>query len=372
MMAMTGSATNSAETDPRVGTAQRCGETFTDDRGDGDRLPLISVIVPVRNEARFIASTIGQLMAQDYPVDRFEVLVVDGRSSDETRAIVESLAAEHPSIRVLDNPGLLSSAARNIGIAAARGELIVVVDGHCELEGRAYLRNVASAFWRSGADCLGRPQPLDVTGASTVQMAIAAARSCWLGHHPDSLIYSNEEGFVPAKSVAAAYRRDVFDRVGGFDERFDACEDVELNHRLDRAGLRCFFSPGVRVRYFPRSTLRGLFRQMVRYGQGRARLIRKHPETFSPGGFLPAAWLAGVLAGPMVGLAWHPLWWGYCSVMICYLALVLATSVAIAMRHHQAELLPWLPFVFIAVHAGTGWGLLSELLALDRSASYRS
>ena len=104
--------------------------------------PFITVIVPVRNEARFIAGTIEQLVDQDYPADRFEVLVVDGRSDDATRAIAESMAAVHPHVKVLDNPGRLSSAARNIGIAPARGELIVVVDGHCELDGR-----ITSATW---------------------------------------------------------------------------------------------------------------------------------------------------------------------------------------------------------------------------------
>jgi succinoglycan biosynthesis protein ExoA len=239
--------------------------------------------------------------------------------------------------------------------------VIVVVDGHCELEGRDYLANLADAFRRSGADCVGRPQPLDVTGASTLQKAIAAARSSWLGHHPDSFIYSGAEQWVPAKSVAVAYRRDVFDQVGGFDERFDACEDVELNHRIERAGLRCFFTPAVRVRYFPRSSLRGLFRQMARYGQGRVRLLRKHRDTFSPGGFVPAAWVAGLLAGPTAGLAWSPLWWAYGGVISLYLATVLATSAVIAWRHRQPRFLGWLPLVFLTLHAASGWGALSEL-----------
>ncbi len=289
-------------------------------------------------------------------------LVVDGRSTDGTRAIAGSLAAVHPQVRVLDNPGRLSSAARNVGVRQARGELIVIVDGHCELDGRDHLRNLAGAFRRSGADCLGRPQPLDVTGASALQRAIAAARSSWLGHHPDSFIYASDERFVPAKSVAVAYRRGVFDRVGGFDERFDACEDVELNHRIDRAGLRCFFTPAVRVRYFPRSSLRGLFRQMARYGRGRVRLLRKHPETFSAGAFIPAAWLVGLLAGPLLALAWPPLWWAYIAGVTLYLAAVLTTSAAIAARRREPRLLGWFPPVFAAIHVGAAWGVLDELL----------
>src|SRR5204863_2792068 len=101
---------------------------------------------------------------------------------------------------------------------------------------------------------------LDVRGATRLQRAIAAARASRLGHQPDSHIYSAAEGFVPPQSVAVAYRRSVFERVGLFDENFDACEDVELNHRVARAGLRCYFTPRVAVHYYPRSSLTCMFR----------------------------------------------------------------------------------------------------------------
>jgi succinoglycan biosynthesis protein ExoA len=310
----------------------------------------------------FIRRTIEQLVGQDYPKNCFEILVVDGRSTDETRAIAEATAADHSNVRVLDNPKFFSSAARNTAVHHSRGEFIVIVDGHCELDGCDYLRNVASAFQRSGADCLGRPQPLDVTGASTLQRAIAAARSSWLGHHPDSFIYSAEEQFVPAKSVAVAYRRTVFDKVGEFDENFDACEDVELNHRIDRAGFRCFLTPAVRVRYFPRASLRGLFRQMTRYGRGRVRLLRKHPETFSPGGLIPAVWVAGILTGPLLAMAWRPLWWFYGGAIALYLITVMTTSAVIAVRRGGPVFLGWLTLVFSTIHVGAGWGILREAL----------
>ena len=240
--------------------------------------------------------------------------------------------------------------------------MIVIVDGHCELEGRGYLREVAGVFRRSSADCLGRPQPLDVTGASTLQQAIAAARSCWLGHHPDSFIYSATEQFVPAKSVAAAYKRTVFDRVGEFDESFDACEDVEFNHRVDRAGLRCFFTSRCRFAISPGRACGASFSSW-RYGRGRVRLLRKHPDTFSPGGFVPAAWVAGLIAGPLVGLVWFPLWWLYGGLIAVYLAIVAATSATIAVQHRKPEFLGWLPLVFLTIHAGSGCGVLTEVFS---------
>src|SRR5271157_185277 len=326
------------------------------------RIPFITIVVPVRNEAAFILRTLEQLVSQDYPRNRFEILVVDGRSSDTTREIVASLAQAHENVILMDNPRRLSSAARNLGIRKARGSFIVVVDGHCELGFRDYLRSLADAFERSGADCLGRPQPLDVTAASLVQKAIAAARSSWLGHHPDSFIYSAAEQFVAAKSVAVAYRRSVFDQVGPFDESFDACEDVELNHRIDRAGLKCFFAPKIAIRYSPRSSLRALFLQMARYGRGRVRLLCKHPDTFSAGGFLPAVWLAGVALGPLAGLAWAPLWWIGGGALALYLTVVGTTSARLAFLKRKAWLMGLLPLIFLTVHAGSGYGVLFEFL----------
>jgi succinoglycan biosynthesis protein ExoA len=322
----------------------------------------ISVIVPVRNEARFIRRTLECLLGQDYDPARFEILVIDGESNDGTAEIVAGLAQDHANLRLLDNPRRLSSAARNVGIRNARGDVVLLVDGHCELRDRQHFRRLAAVFERSGADCVGRPQPLDVAGASTLQRAVAAARSSRLGHHPDSFIYSSAERFVPAKSVAVAYRRKVFDRAGYFDESFDACEDVELNHRIDLAGLTCFFAPEIAVHYAPRDTLRGLFRQLVRYGRGRVRLLRKHPETFSLGSMLPAAFTAGCVVGLPLSFLSGWLAMVYLTALLVYAAVVLLVSAWTAVRRGDPALLFWLPLVFATVHLGSGFGALREMI----------
>jgi polysaccharide deacetylase family protein (PEP-CTERM system associated) len=325
--------------------------------------PFISVVVPVRNEERFIADTLLQLLRQEYDRGRFEVLVADGGSTDGTRTVVAALQTDHPNLLLLDNPRRWSSAGRNVAVRAARGDLVVLVDGHCELDNPRYLADLADAFRRSGADCVGRPQPLDVTGATRLQRAIALSRTSRLGHHPASHVYSAREGFVPPQSVAVAYRRSVFEAVGLFDEAFDACEDVEFNHRVARAGLRCFFTPRVRVRYHPRATLGGLFRQMVRYGRGRVRLLRKHPETFSLTGFAPAVFLAGVAAGPLVA------WWlpvlalPYLGALAAYALAVGLAALALSVRQRSPGLLPLVPLVFVTLHAGAGAGLWLEAVA---------
>ena len=325
-------------------------------------MTFISVIVPVRNEERSVRHTLQQLLTQNYPADRFEVLVADGRSTDATREAVRTAAAAAPNVTLLDNPRRWSSAGRNTAVRAARGDVVVLIDGHCELDNPNYLADLAAAFDRSGADCVGRPQPLDVAGATPLQRAVAAARSSPLGHHPDSFIYSSFEAFVKPQSVAVAYRRWVFDRVGLFDESFDACEDVEFNHRVDRAGLRCFFTPRVAVRYHPRATLAGLCRQMARYGRGRVRLLRKHPETFGLGCFVPAAFVAGIVVG--AGAAWLSPWLAalYAGATGLYVLVVALASLVIAVKARDPRLLPWLPLVFLAIHFGAGTGILLEAL----------
>src|SRR5260370_4460646 len=147
-------------------------EVRTNPAAPARKWPFVSVIVPVRNEAAFIRRTLEQLLAQEYDPRRFEVLVADGRSDDGTREIVRAMQEQHANLRLLDNPRRLSSAGRNAGIRAGRGEMLVVVDGHCELANFHYLRDLADAFERSAAECLARPHPPDVTPATTLPQAI--------------------------------------------------------------------------------------------------------------------------------------------------------------------------------------------------------
>jgi succinoglycan biosynthesis protein ExoA len=329
----------------------------------------ISIIVPVRNEAAHIRATLTELLAQDYDSERFEVIVADGGSIDRTRVIVDELMRDHANLRLLVNKRRWSSAGRNAAIRAARGDIILLIDGHCELRDGKHLREVAAAFARSGADCLGRPQPLDVTDATLLQRAIAAARSSRLGHHPASFIYEDAEGFVAPHSVAVAYRREVFERIGLFDESFDACEDYELNTRVAKAGMTCFFTPRIGVHYFPRRRLAGLFRQMMRYGRGRVRLFRKHRDAFPTAATMPALFLLGLLTGPFLALVWPALWFIYGAVLGVYAKMVLAFALAVGARQRSLGILALLPAVFATIHAGAGWGVLLETFGGKRSAA---
>jgi glycosyltransferase involved in cell wall biosynthesis len=206
----------------------------------------VSVVLPVLNEAQDIERLLLEVLNQVPPPGGFEVLVADGGSTDGTRAIVAGLAASWPSLTLLDNPKRLSSSGRNIGTRAARGKYLLYLDGHCFVPRQDYLLRLVELFETTGAACLCRPQPLSYGAEGRWARSIAAARHSWLG------------------------------QLGGYDERFDACEDVEFNCRVRMARLQAYRHPDLEIGYRPRSTLRGLFRQLLRYGRGRAQLLSKH------------------------------------------------------------------------------------------------
>ncbi len=335
------------------------------------KIPFITVVMPVRNEARFIADTLGQLLSQDYPKDRFEILVADGMSDDGTRDIVTRTAEDDDRVRLLDNPKRRSSAGRNVGFRAGRGDYFVVVDGHCFIPDDQFLSNIAECFEISGADCLGRPQPLDPPGLTPFQQSVALARASRLGHGGNSLIYGDYEGFASPVSNGAAYKREVFEKVGYVDEDFDACEDVEFNHRVEQAGLKAYTSPKIAVRYYPRENLPPLIGQMQRYGRGRTRLYRKHPVLLSLSALAPACFAGGAAAFvTLLGLDLICGLSAFLTLILSALSLaLLAYAVLVGLttfrlcREHGWSHVRRLPLVFLAVHGGLGVGMWEEFFA---------
>ncbi len=326
----------------------------------------VSVIVPVRNESRSIEHTLRLLLTQDFPPSEFEVIVADGISTDDTVPIVRRLQAEFANLKLVFNADRLSSAGRNTAIRHATKDVVVIVDGHCHVPDPEYLKKLSAAFEESKADCLGRPQPLDVENPTPFQRAVSAARSSRLGHNPDSDIYSNEAKFVPPQSTAVAYSRSVFAAIGLFDQEFDACEDVEFNERVHAAGLTCYFSPSVKIVYEPRSSFRALFYQLGRYGGGRAKLAAKHPKSLSLPALVPPLWAVWVIAAGLLSFVVPYLGWVWLASVALYASVLLGAGVALG-RGQPAAVAARIPMVFVAIHFGFAWGFWKEVAKQART-----
>ncbi len=327
-----------------------------------DPLPRISVVIPIRNEERFIAQTIKYLQAQDYPADRYEIIVVDGESDDGTVKIVEEIAANDNRVKLLTNPKRLSSAARNVGAKNATGDIVTYVDGHTYIDNDQLLKSIASILEEKDVHVLSRPQFLETPENNEFQRAVALARRSKVGHGLDSTIYNENDAYVNPTSSGATYMKDVFEKVGYFDENFDACEDVDFNFRVGKAGYQSFTSMKLAVYYYPRESISSLFHQMKRYGQGRFRLSRKHPETLGLGTLIPFFFTVGVPFTAVMS-AIHPIFnLLFTLAIVPYLLMIGASSVIVAAENGW-EYLPLLPVIYVTIHVGLGWGFLIELVA---------
>lgn len=232
----------------------------------------VTVLIPTFQEASAIDTCLEAIARQTHP-GILETLVIDGGSDDGTQA----LAAAHPGVRVLDNPQRIQAAALNIGIAAAQGDVIVRVDGHCIIADD-YVERCVAALEESGAAMVGGGMTPVAHGP--VQQGIADAMASRFGAGPARFHTGGEAGWVDTVYLGA-YRRDVVRAAGGYAADMEINEDAELAHRLqDHGGI--WFDPSIRSVYEPRSSLGALAKQFFRYGRGRAATATRHPGSVKP------------------------------------------------------------------------------------------
>lgn len=260
--------------------------------------PPIIIILPIRNESRHIARTLESILAQDYPAEQMDILVVDGMSNDGTRQIVSEFAQRESRVHLLDNPQRIVPTAMNKGIRAARGAIIVRVDGHTVIE-RDYVRRCVEALSTTGADNVGGP--MRAASDTWIGKAIVLATSSPFGVGGARFHYAETPGWVDTVYMGA-YRREVFERIGLFDEELVRNQDDEFNFRLTQAGGKIWLDPQIRSTYFSRSTLRGLWKQYFEYGLWKVRVIQKHRRPASWRHLVPAAFVLALLGSSFLSV----------------------------------------------------------------------
>jgi succinoglycan biosynthesis protein ExoA len=326
--------------------------------GESMRLPRITFVMPVRNEAAFIERSLGAVLDQDYPAELSEVIVADGMSTDETRQIVENLRARSgKTVRVVDNQGGIVPTGMNAAILQAGGEIIIRVDGHTIIE-PDYARKCVEALARTGADNVGGR--MSAAAGGFVGEAIALATSSPFGVGGARFHYSDREEWVDTVYLGA-WPREVFERIGLFDEEQVRNQDDEFNYRLLARGGKILLCPEIRSKYHNRSGFRSLWRQYFQYGFWKVRVLQKHARQMRARQFVPPAFafvmLATAVSSPFSGIA-RTL---FLVVFALYLAAALAASIAAA-RKRDPRLFFVLPFVFGVLHFSYGLGFLAGLV----------
>lgn len=322
-------------------------------------LPYLSVIIPVRNERQLLPGLIDRLLEQNYPPELFEILVVDGRSTDGTGDLIaRRYNKRRVRVRVIDNPRRCAAAGRNLGIRAAAGDAMMFLSARCEIPSKELLSLTAEVLETvPEAACLCQPRPLRAAAGTRTGEAIAQVWTSWLGRRVD---LPELAGFVDTPEGATIYRRGLFEKAGFFDESFDACEDEDFNIRLWKSVIQGYCDPRLAVYDRPRGTVRAFWRQMIRYGRGTSRLMRKHPQQARVAQIAPLTVVLAILLGL---LAWSQLPLSPALAMTLPLALfpaaVFVAAVQLGTRHglKTAWKAPW---IFAAIYCGQGIGLFWE------------
>jgi len=255
-------------------------------------LPFVSLVMSFRNEEKFLPVSLAAIESQDYPKDRYELIAVDGGSTDRSVEILKSSPISVSRTVIATGKSLTIPAAMNLGIRNARGSVIIKLDAHGYASGN---------FIRTIAERLTEDARLGAVGGHIVQLgdtpvaqANGWARTSAFGPGKGPYTAGQNEAYVSTVQCGG-YRRDVLNSVGVFDEEIGVGEDEEINWRIVKAGYKILFTPEIQFFYFARPTLSALFKQYLWYGDARTLVLRKHPDFLRIKHLAPAALLLAIL-----------------------------------------------------------------------------
>lgn len=322
-------------------------------------LPFVSVFMPIRNETKYLQHSLNAIIYQDYPPENLELLIADGLSTDGTREIIARFQERYPhrSISLHDNPGRIVPTALNTLIPIANGDILIRVDGHCQIA-PDYVRQCVDALQRTDAYIVGGK--MTATGENTFGNIVALAMNSPFGTGWTRSHYSEKEEW--AESVyLGAWRREIFKNIGFFDEELVRNQDDEFNYRYRANGGKILLSPKIKSIYSVRSTPIKLFKQYFQYGFWKVRVLQKHPRQLSFSKFLPPAFVGAFLFALILSFFW-PLWQPILAIVLgSYLVVNLIASIwTVSTTDWKSIFL--LPIVYSIIHISYGLGFLMGLI----------
>lgn len=327
---------------------------------DAAQPPLVSVVVPARDEEPFLRPCIDSLLAQTYDAARTEILVVDNRSRDRTPDIVRDYAARDPRVRLLSCDGVNQAAAMNAGVLAARGTLVARIDAHGWVE-PAYLERAVAVLERH-PDAAAVGGPYLPACERLLERVSALARGSRIGVGGGWYADTDAREHAVRTVGCPVYRRQAVLDAGMFDPGMAYGEDDELHWRLAKQGGLILFSPELRQYNRPRATLGALGRQYWNYGRGRLRVLRKHPDFLQPKHLVPGAFVVVLAVLAVLAVAVPATRPALLALLGAY-ATALAVAAAAGAEHGWREAL-LVPCAVGIIHVAYGGGMLCGALAL--------
>lgn len=324
---------------------------------------MLSVIVPIYNEEKYIAKCIDSILLQDYPKDDLEIILADGMSKDRTREIVAEYTTKYPFIRLIDNPNRIAPWAMNFGIKEAKGDVIMRLDAHATYE-KNYFSALVVALKKYNADNVGAVCRTDVLNKTAKTLAIREVLSNKFGVG-NSTFRTGITGAQEVETVPfGCWKRDVFDRYGMYDVRLVRNQDIELNKRIIRGGGKIVIVPDTFCTYLARETWKALAKN--NYGNGKWNILTVYYtrmfSSLSLRHFIPLLFVLSLIVPLLLGLLWWPLALVSAASLLAYTVLLSSVSAKLAV---EKKLNYWYLLVtFFVLHLSYGWGSLVGIVKL--------
>lgn len=328
----------------------------------GSELPFVSVIMPVRNEAEFIGRSLKAVFGQKYPHSRMEIIIADGISTDGTRDLIEEhLGKVDIPMRIIDNPDQIAPAGLNRAIAVSRGSIIIRVDGHCEIDDD-YVSYCVYYLQSGKADGVGGPIETVAETRESEAIAVAMSSSFGVGGSAFRTVKDRE---LEVDTVAfPGYRREVFERIGGFNQELVRNQDDEFNYRLRKNGGKIILTPFIRSLYYSRSTFKSLARQYFQYGYWKVRVFQLHPRQMSLRQFVPAAFVLTLFVLLVLSAVSSNALWFFLLFSGLYTSANIIASVLVSSKR-RFTLMPMIAASFAVLHFSYGIGFVTGLVAFS-------
>jgi succinoglycan biosynthesis protein ExoA len=327
---------------------------------DDKQYPLVSLVMPIKNEGPYIRKALESINRQNYPKSRIEIIIADGGSTDDTLEIVDEQKARDGRIKVTGGPGVNCPLGMNMGIELAQGTIVAKIDGHGSMNDEFIATAVDYLTANRGVSCVGGEIVAVYSSEKGKSNCLARFSKFGVG----AGIYTIEKHLQEIDTVqCGVYVKDDLIRAGLFDPELQFGEDEEVNYRLVQSGGKIVFHPGMKFYYHIRPSFQSLYRQYFNYGRARVKVVKKHSSFFKLKHMIPAATVLGLaasLALLFIDRAFLPLfaaiWGGYSLFLV-----IASLSIAWETKFQRVD---FLVTSFVCLHMGYGLGMLVGLKGL--------
>ncbi|WP_428978991.1 glycosyltransferase family 2 protein [Clostridium tanneri] len=326
----------------------------------------VSIIIPCRNEEKYIEECLNSFVNQSYPKEGFEVFVCDGMSTDNTRELVKKYEEKYGNIKLVDNPGLSAPKGMNEGIKKSKADIVIIFGAHAYAD-KDFIKYNVEALKNKEVGCAGGP--IETISEDDKGTAIALAMSSPFGVGNALFRYAQEETYVDTVAFGA-YRKEVLDKIGYFDEELVRNQDDELNFRVVKSGYKVLLTPKVKSWYYSRPSLKKLWKQYYQYGFWKVRVMQKHGKPASVRHLVPMLFVSTNVLGIALGIFFKPILYLWFLEVLLYLTCDIAAAIKVSKG--KSGVLKYIPFIFPILHMSYGIGFMEGLVSFYLLKSNKS